>query len=142
MDGGRILQTGTPREVYVAPQSTFVMEFLGSANRISGRPEAHDVVVTDIGARLPLHADGAVLVFVRAEDVGLSSAPTPIHVSNPGRVELATFLGSVRRYVITWPGVQIISERMNDSHSAFEVGDTVYLDIDPAQCTLIAGDKS
>ena len=40
MDGGRLVQTGTPSQVYRNPANLFVMEFLGTADRIelmSGR---------------------------------------------------------------------------------------------------------
>jgi len=36
MDSGRVVQVGTPRELYTRPCSPFVAEFLGQANLISG----------------------------------------------------------------------------------------------------------
>lgn len=37
MNGGRILQVGTPREVYDRPMTRFVSEFLGTSNLFEGR---------------------------------------------------------------------------------------------------------
>jgi spermidine/putrescine transport system ATP-binding protein len=37
MDHGRLLQVGTPAEIYDAPASRAVMEFIGSANAFAGR---------------------------------------------------------------------------------------------------------
>jgi spermidine/putrescine transport system ATP-binding protein len=37
MNGGRIEQVGTPREVYENPKTAFVSQFIGSANSIAGR---------------------------------------------------------------------------------------------------------
>lgn len=43
MQAGRIVQTGTPAEVYARPRSRFVAEFLGTANIFPG-------IVEEIGA--------------------------------------------------------------------------------------------
>jgi putative spermidine/putrescine transport system ATP-binding protein len=40
MDHGRIMQVGSPYEVYAHPQSTFVANFIGSANLFDGRIDA------------------------------------------------------------------------------------------------------
>ncbi len=113
------------------------MEFLGTANRLAAHQGPDGCLVTDIGVSLPLKAIGTVSIYLRAEDTGLSRTPTPVHPANPGRVELATFLGSTQRYVVGWSTVQIISERHNGTHELFRVGDAVYLDLDPARCALV-----
>lgn len=37
MHAGRIVQTGTPREIYEAPQNRFVADFIGSVNLLDGQ---------------------------------------------------------------------------------------------------------
>jgi spermidine/putrescine transport system ATP-binding protein len=37
MKGGRVLQVGTPKDVYEAPRTRFVAEFMGRANFLTGR---------------------------------------------------------------------------------------------------------
>jgi iron(III) transport system ATP-binding protein len=37
MDAGRIVQEGTPREIYARPRDPFIAEFLGAANLVAGR---------------------------------------------------------------------------------------------------------
>jgi spermidine/putrescine transport system ATP-binding protein len=49
MQGGRIVQQGTPREVYERPANRFVAEFLGSANLIQAR-WAEGRAQTQVGA--------------------------------------------------------------------------------------------
>jgi sulfate transport system ATP-binding protein len=39
LENGRIAQTGTPQELYAAPQSPFAMRFLGTANVLNGEDE-------------------------------------------------------------------------------------------------------
>jgi len=48
MSEGRIIQFGTPKEVYEQPKTRFVAEFLGAANLIQGR-RLKEGVETDIG---------------------------------------------------------------------------------------------
>lgn len=60
MDGGRILQEGTPEEVYLRPASTFVADFLGASNVLRGRLEMtpEPRLVLEGGGVLPLAAEG------------------------------------------------------------------------------------
>ncbi len=51
MRAGRIVQTGTPREIYETPQNRFVADFIGSVNLLDGR-----VVAVD-GTRVTLAVD-------------------------------------------------------------------------------------
>jgi ABC-type Fe3+/spermidine/putrescine transport system ATPase subunit len=42
LEGGRLLQVGTPSELYSHPKSPFVAGFLGTVNRLSGKVERQD----------------------------------------------------------------------------------------------------
>jgi ABC-type Fe3+/spermidine/putrescine transport system ATPase subunit len=42
LEGGRLLQVGTPQELYDHPESPFVAGFLGAVNRLSGNIERQD----------------------------------------------------------------------------------------------------
>ena len=69
---GRILQTGTPGEIYSRPASRAVGEFLGAANFLRG--DVHDGVVDTPLGLLPVSASfrGAVDAMVRAEDLAMA----------------------------------------------------------------------
>src|SRR5919199_2287248 len=86
MNQGRIVQEGTPREVYEHPNSDFVARFVGTANflpgTIAGRAAepAHVVVETSIGpveaAAPPGRAAGdALTLTVRPENIRLVPGP-------------------------------------------------------------------
>jgi ABC-type Fe3+/spermidine/putrescine transport system ATPase subunit len=137
MDRGRIVQVGAPAEVYRSPSSPYVIEFLGSANRLIGEG-ANGSLKTDIGVALPINAKGRVQIYVRAENIKLSRGPTRVHAINPGRVELATFLGSIQRYLVACGDMAVVCETPAALDEAFRVGEQVYLDIDPSRCTLLA----
>jgi iron(III) transport system ATP-binding protein len=88
MKDGRVVQVGTPRQIYETPANQFVADFVGSTNFIGGTVTALDapnnrcVVTTGLG-QLRAHAtegvarDSSVIVSVRPEDVELTEAEPP-----------------------------------------------------------------
>ena len=151
MSDGRILQIGTPDEIYSDPKSSFVLEFVGSANMLHGVTTAAGsvlVVRADCGLTLPvtddwlLDRDQKVNIYVRAEDIELSSEPTPVHRENPGVVSLARFMGATKRHAIDLGGEQVVLDGLSSGASArFEVGDRVYIDIAPERCYVLPADR-
>jgi multiple sugar transport system ATP-binding protein len=92
LNHGRIVQTGTPHEIYNNPRDTYVASFVGSPpmNLIDGRLVNDRAVMAPMNFELPLTggakasgaADGRPLVFgIRPEDVYLESgAPVEARV--------------------------------------------------------------
>ncbi|MHC4887271.1 MAG: ABC transporter ATP-binding protein [Planctomycetota bacterium] len=72
MDGGSLLQVGTPEQVYHNPESAFVAQFLGQTNLLQG-VAAGSSVETDLGpVPLAVPTQGRVRISVRPEDVELA----------------------------------------------------------------------
>ena len=101
---GRIDQVGTPVEMYGAPATPFVAEFIGTMNRLAATVIA-DGVVEYAGQRLSVDAARGlpngerVLVLVRPETVSIAAATdgeSPEGVF-AGEVVSQIFLGSVTR---------------------------------------------
>lgn len=71
MQGGRILQLGSPRDIYERPAHRFVADFIGDINLLEGRAEAQGRVRLACGAAVTCghdHAGGsAVTVAIRPE---------------------------------------------------------------------------
>jgi sulfate transport system ATP-binding protein len=70
LNQGEIVQQGTPKDVCRQPNSSFVMRFLGDANRISGTARAGKVFVGS--AEVPFaygKADGPVDIYARPNDL-------------------------------------------------------------------------
>ena len=133
MRAGSIEQIGTPEELYRAPATDFVAEFVGISNRIDGVVSAGSVTV--LGHRLPLVktdvADGPVRVFVRPEDISL--APAGI----PASVVATSFLGSLRRTFVRLDDGAVISVQ----HAARETtvpGQDVFLALSDSPVTVTA----
>ncbi|TQI65315.1 putative spermidine/putrescine transport system ATP-binding protein [Bosea sp. AK1] len=73
MDGGNILQIGTPQEVYSKPVSRFVANFIGSANCLGGRCDGADRFLID--GRIPVAStelfSGCDSIMIRSEAISL-----------------------------------------------------------------------
>ncbi|MBK7593748.1 MAG: ABC transporter ATP-binding protein [Gemmatimonadetes bacterium] len=80
MHAGRVEQLGTPAEIYEAPRTAFVAEFIGEANFFAGAVEEGDTVRQQDGFtwRLPAGAR------VRGEGVRIAVRPEWLDVHRPG----------------------------------------------------------
>lgn len=106
MNAGRLLQVGSPLEIYERPGSPFVANFIGDANLLSGSVEGIEdqVVVIRTGeARFRARRGGwerigqPVVVCVRPERVRLSPRPD-LPGMIPFRVGERVFSGHLVRY--------------------------------------------
>ena len=73
MSGGRILQIGTPREIYAHPTNRFVADFIGETNFIGARVRGGKAIFGG-GVEVPLAApapDGDVTIAIRPEHMRL-----------------------------------------------------------------------
>lgn len=114
MDRGRIVQQGSPTEIYERPVTAYVADFLGEANLIPGKllevSGAHAVVDTGCGLLRGCMREGAsmvpgapVIVSIRPEHVRIGSASYTRHATTlQGQLADVAFLGNVSRL-----GVQI-----------------------------------
>ncbi len=94
MEHGRIAQIGSPQDIYCAPASAFVADFIGTMNRISGKAESN--ALRFAGGSVPLGPDSAAAteVMFRPEDVQLVSHAA---ASFSGKVVSSFFLGDHTR---------------------------------------------
>lgn len=111
MDSGRILQVGTPAEVYEYPASRFVAEFIGAVNLFEGRvvgTEEEDLLVIQSEATggdivmyhaSPLAVGTPVAVALRPEKIRvLDGPPRDDHNWVRGTVREIGYLGDVSIY--------------------------------------------
>jgi spermidine/putrescine transport system ATP-binding protein len=111
MDGGRIMQLGTPEEVYHEPLTEFVADFLGVANLLdvectSGSGLTRSVRFGEFAleAQAPAgHDAGPARVVIRPECVELSEAGLTGVNRVPGMVDRTVFLGSTTQVQVRLP---------------------------------------
>ena len=110
MSGGRIAQDGTPRQIYEAPRTRFVMDFLGQVDhlqaRVARRPDGAWVACpVDIdGAQVPL-LDGQAWQDGGEAVLAIRSADVRVHPGTadgfwPGIVLSAVYLGGRIQYLV------------------------------------------
>ena len=76
MDQGRVVQIGTPDEIYSNPVSEFVANFIGRSNILTGTADGMSVQTSFGNLPLSRAANGAVSLSVRPEQIMLDADPT------------------------------------------------------------------
>ena len=150
MRNGKIEQIGRPREVYEAPRSRFVADFIGTSNLIDGKIEAREaeiyVVSTADGTlRVPSSLDfpvGAqVVVSARPEHIVLEVGSS-MNGNRPnlwrGRVEARAFAGESVDHVVSI-GSREIRARCNSAVS-IPASTEVAVRFTEQACTLVPAD--
>jgi spermidine/putrescine transport system ATP-binding protein len=127
MNGGRVEQAGSPRELYEEPQTEFVADFLGVSNLV----EAEAVAANGAGCTLQVAQQtlraalgatgtrGPVKAMIRPERIGVEPHGTAGENRLPGMVEHAVFLGSQTELHVRVPGGSVLKATMpNDGSRA------------------------
>jgi spermidine/putrescine transport system ATP-binding protein len=141
MSAGRVLQIGTPQEIYETPSNRFVADFIGETNFLPGRIQKHSgqtvFCLTD-GIFLAcgwieeglLDGDSAYL-SVRPEKVQLypvGEDPPPDLKSMPARVEQVIYVGTDTRYLLRTPYGAVLTVRQQNNMPGsrrFEANDSI-----------------
>jgi putrescine transport system ATP-binding protein len=112
MDRGRIVQVGTPAEIYESPANKFVADFIGSVNLFEGTvtdaaPHCLHVRSDELGCSMELgHTPGCdsgatVWVAVRPEKMHLTRTPgDPADVWVRGVVKEVAYMGDTSVYLV------------------------------------------
>jgi spermidine/putrescine transport system ATP-binding protein len=147
MRAGQIAQAGTPREIYRAPRTRFVAEFIGETNLFEGRVAAVEGSVARIRTAegLVIHAparhglsigDPAVVVL-RPGDFEIAAQPGG-RPSVDGTVVKEVFLGSdLHLFVTPEAGGRTIRIVVRDVGEAAGTGRKVTLAYDPARAHVL-----
>ena len=151
MDLGRVIQSGTPQEVYNRPADAFVARLLGPANLFQGQVEGTDargeVVVRTTFGRLigQLRRRPA-----RPRDSGDRLDPPRVARDRPERppdsnrfaatVERLVFLGEVRQVHLRGPGDwPIMALALQSQSQALREGQSLTLSVPPEQVVVLLG---
>ena len=146
MSDGRVLQVGTPAEIYEHPASLFVAQFIGSINTLPGTYR-DGAISLECGAVVPLAnsssarpaAGDDIVACVRPENMMLISSE---HAGGPaitGTVAEATYLGSSVSYRIRLSQggtVEVLAARGSGQMPSVPVGTQVGLRWLPEDCLL------
>jgi spermidine/putrescine transport system ATP-binding protein len=138
MDGGRIVQLGTPQEVYQVPRDEFVATFLGVANLMdveclpgSGATRLVRFGDFTLEAQAPERfGAGRGRAVIRPECVELGAPLEPgTHSGNrvPGMVERTVFLGSTTQVTVRLPHGAVVQSLLTNAsvHDVLTTGQAV-----------------
>jgi iron(III) transport system ATP-binding protein len=155
MRRGRVVQVGTPRELYTRPESAFVAEFIGGTNLLPGRlEEAGDffLVKTDAGI---VRAQNGAQGGMRGHPVFCSVRPESLHVrpvqgSPPefmnqlmGEVQSIMYRGDSEEYCLRLGGGILLRAAEHDHPTTkAQVGDQVMIQFDPRDVVVLPQEES
>ncbi|HEY3182993.1 MAG TPA: ABC transporter ATP-binding protein [Gaiellaceae bacterium] len=140
MYGGKIEQVGTPAEMYGAPATPFVAEFIGTMNRLEATI-ADDGAVDYAGRRVLVDAARGratgerVLVLVRPEVVEVSPGENGGVLA--GEVVSHTFLGSETRVKVAVGDGELTADVPTVRVDSLPVGARVTASFPPASARLL-----
>ena len=134
MSKGRVLQVGTPKEIYEFPSNRFVADFIGNVNLFDGKLTLDEpdrcAVSTPIGEVRVGHGisgalDMPVAVAVRPEKIDIDKV-RPANVDHnlfTGRVKEIGYFGSYNTYIVVTPqGTKVkITEPNGSRHERLDI---------------------
>jgi spermidine/putrescine transport system ATP-binding protein len=148
MDGGRIMQLGSPEEVYREPLTEFVADFLGVANLLdvecgSGTGSVRSVRYGEftLDAQAPPgHPDGPARAVIRPESVELLEAGLTGTNRVPGMVDRTVFLGSTTQVLVRLPQGAVVQALVTNQagSAAFTTGQPVTVCLPPDALRVLA----
>jgi len=113
MNQGRIVQTGTPQDIYLKPGTAFAAEFLGVSNQLEG--EAAEGTLAIAGQTVPYvgKVRGKAIVIVRASDIQIEDPAIAVRhgtMALTGTLEESLFLGAHYRHYIRLGQVIVMAD--------------------------------
>jgi iron(III) transport system ATP-binding protein len=145
MNAGKIVEIGSPQDIYLRPKTRFAANFIGITNIIPGQMKGGEADVSkvqvpfgEIHCRANENAAGErkVLGLVRPESLQLSTlAPaSPINVW-AGEIKEKIFMGDFMDCEISCDGFSLRA-KVDPYHDLAE-GQKVFVWADPARCAVI-----
>src|SRR6266516_3403032 len=151
MNGGRVEQIGSPREIYEHPKTIFVADFIGSLNAL-------DLMIDELLGTYAVSRFGddqrvvvpltsgyrtgdAVRVAVRPERVQIGSIDNPVRDGGSrleGTIAEIVYLGMYIQFHVDTRAGRVVSHRLADESLApIEPGSRVALSWEPEQASVL-----
>jgi putative spermidine/putrescine transport system ATP-binding protein len=138
MQKGRIAQIGTPREIYFAPASRFVAEFIGAANIVESPVESGHLVLP--GGQQPIEGVTSMayaVAMVRPETVSIVAAGSaPLS----GVIDSISFVGDRQRILLSGVSTRLLAVDAPNTLRV-EIGEKVGLLIAPDTVRLLPSES-
>jgi iron(III) transport system ATP-binding protein len=147
MHDGKVEQLGKPRDIYNAPSSRFVADFIGTSNFCEGKVSGHEgdeyrieTAYGDLIARseVVLMAGADVVVSIRPEQLALAEpgTTTPGPGVWPAVVRARGFLGDVVEHELT-VGDDLVLRMRSNPEVSLPPGEKVLIELPARWCTVL-----
>jgi len=147
MHRGRIVQTGTPRQIYHAPACRFAADFFGRANILSGIVRkitgttaeiaiGGHTITAGVSAAAPPAVGTAVAAVIRPENISFASGSGGSNVL-AGRCVAHEFNGAVQNYTVDIGGMRLALMTVGQAAGCSN-GEHVMVSFDPSSVHLIS----
>jgi iron(III) transport system ATP-binding protein len=153
MRDGKIVQLDEPKNMYRDPNSAFVADFLGATNIFDGRvvgSAGESQIDVDLGKAGRIRGKAGsdtsqlangnpVVVAIRPEIIQIAPAgQATVEVNQwPGRVQVASFLGSQLAYRLEMESGLILEAVTTDTATAYRTGDAILATMRPEYVTVL-----
>jgi len=128
MNHGIVEQCGTPEDLYLRPETSFVADFMGVSNLI--KTQYIRDMFPNLMEHRPSSEDSDLIACIRPEQIHLFSDPSGI-----GTIRDIAFLGNISRIQVDSPAGDLTIE--THGHVEFVTGQKVKLDIHPDNCAWV-----
>lgn len=152
MKEGKIIQVGTPREIYQHPVNKFVADFIGETNFIDGKiieiQGESARIETELGIIYSNRVDGEVnagnqiTCSVRPESIDIADEPSADGINQfQSRILDVTYLGRVEEYqLVLKDKFEMKVVLHNPGEKARKPDDTVWVSFSPKDMVILASD--
>ena len=150
MRQGRVIQTGTPRELYMRPESAFVAEFIGGTNLLSGTLEEVGELLTVKTQAGIVHAQNGVKGISQGQPVFCSVRPEALRLKPPAEasragtinrlpaeVESIMYLGGNEQFSLRLADSAIVRAVEYNPLSGVRLGDRLTLEFDAQDVVVL-----
>ena len=141
LQSGKVMQTGTPEEVYKWPENRFVAGFIGISNflecRMAGEVQGKAVIETAGGFKVTM-----VLKEACREALLLAVRPEQLYFDPlggiPATINFSLFLGAFVEYEVPCDDGQIlqVNEYTREAENIRPDGEKVFVNFDPSRAGL------
>jgi len=152
LDAGRIVQTGTPEELYRRPASAFIAGFVGETNLIPGtaafvsgenlhvQTAFGDMAGGVVAPDWKPQPGEAVTLSIRPECLSLSDTP-PLRNGIAGTLEDSVYLGEIAQYTLrpAGQGTPLHLSELNPRRILRDTGATFYASAKPEDIVVLPG---
>ena len=145
MRSGRIVQDGTPQDIYRNPRNRFVAEFIGETNLLAAQASETTISVPNLDLRIPNDSSvtGDVSLSIRPEHLRLDEGAGTVaagRIGVEGELLDSIFLGSLYRHLVRLADGSILTvEELATDDRDDAIGSQVGVSWSPSDMAILPG---